>query len=234
MRASNGGRGDHRRRRADHARPARGDDGWWRPPCSGRAWPCSTPPSSTWRCRRSARSCTPRWPACSGSVTAYTLTLAGLILLGGSLGDRFGRRRVFLHRRDLVRAGLRAVRRRPGHRGADRAPGRCRASAARCSPPARWPSSSPRSPPDDRPRAIGAWSGLGGVAGAVGPFLGGWLVGSVGWRWIFLINLPLAAAVVAVTAAARAGEPGPDRARPVRHRRRRCSPRWPWPGSPTR
>ena len=53
--------------------------------------------------------------------------------------------------------------------------------------------------PDDRPRAIGAWSGLGGVAGAIGPFLGGWIVGSIGWRWIFLLNLPLAAAVVAVT-----------------------------------
>ena len=52
---------------------------------------------------------------------------------------------------------------------------------------------------DDRPRAIGAWSGLGGVAGAIGPFLGGWIVGSIGWRWIFLINLPLAVAVLAVT-----------------------------------
>ncbi len=52
---------------------------------------------------------------------------------------------------------------------------------------------------DDRPRAIGAWSGLGGVAGAIGPFLGGWIVGSIGWRWIFLLNLPLAAAVLAVT-----------------------------------
>jgi EmrB/QacA subfamily drug resistance transporter len=52
---------------------------------------------------------------------------------------------------------------------------------------------------DDRPRAIGAWSGLGGVAGAIGPFLGGWIVGSIGWRWIFLINLPLAVAVLVVT-----------------------------------
>ncbi len=51
---------------------------------------------------------------------------------------------------------------------------------------------------DDRPRAIGVWSGLGGVAGAVGPFLGGWIIGSVGWRWIFLLNLPLAAVVMAV------------------------------------
>jgi EmrB/QacA subfamily drug resistance transporter len=53
---------------------------------------------------------------------------------------------------------------------------------------------------DDRPRAVGAWSGLGGVAGAAGPLLGGWIVSAVGWRWVFLLNLPLAAIVIAVTA----------------------------------
>ena len=52
---------------------------------------------------------------------------------------------------------------------------------------------------DDRPRAVGAWSGLGGVAAAVGPVLGGWLVQAAGWQWVFFLNLPLAAAVVAVT-----------------------------------
>src|SRR6202041_3811223 len=52
--------------------------------------------------------------------------------------------------------------------------------------------------PDDRSRAIGAWSGLGGVATAIGPFLGGWLIGAVSWRLVFFINLPLAAAVVAI------------------------------------
>ena len=52
---------------------------------------------------------------------------------------------------------------------------------------------------EDRAKAVGAWSGLGGVAGAIGPFLGGWLVSAAGWRWVFLINLPLAAIVVAVT-----------------------------------
>ena len=52
---------------------------------------------------------------------------------------------------------------------------------------------------DDRPRAVGAWSGLGGVAAAIGPIVGGWLVQAVGWPSIFFLNLPLAAAVVAVT-----------------------------------
>jgi MFS family permease len=50
--------------------------------------------------------------------------------------------------------------------------------------------------PDDRAAAVGAWSGLGGVAGAIGPFVGGYLIDSVSWRVAFLINLPLSAAVV--------------------------------------
>ena len=130
-------------------------------------------------------------------VTAYTLTLAGLILLGGSLGDRFGRRRVFLigviwfalasavcgvAPNIAVLVVARGVQ---GIGGALLTPGSLAIIQSTFSP-------------DDRPRAIGAWSGLGGVAGAVGPFLGGWIVGSIGWRWIFLLNLPLAAAVVAV------------------------------------
>jgi predicted MFS family arabinose efflux permease len=50
--------------------------------------------------------------------------------------------------------------------------------------------------PDDRGRAIGAWSGMGGIATAIGPFAGGWLVSSVSWRLIFFLNIPLAAAVM--------------------------------------
>ena len=131
-------------------------------------------------------------------VTAYTLTLAGLILLGGALGDRFGRRRVFLigviwfalssalcgvSPGIGVLIGARALQ---GIGGALLTPGSLAIIQSSFAP-------------DDRPRAIGAWSGLGGVAGALGPFLGGWIVGSIGWRWIFLLNLPLAAAVIAVT-----------------------------------
>lgn len=52
--------------------------------------------------------------------------------------------------------------------------------------------------PSDRSRAIGAWSGLGGVATAIGPFLGGWLVGAASWRLIFAINVPIAAVVVLI------------------------------------
>jgi EmrB/QacA subfamily drug resistance transporter len=131
-------------------------------------------------------------------VTAYTLTLAGLILLGGALGDRFGRRRVFLigvawFALTSALCGLApsigvliAARALQGIGGALLTPGSLAIIQAAFAA-------------DDRPRAIGAWSGLGGVAGAIGPFLGGWIVGSIGWRWIFLLNLPLAAAVIAVT-----------------------------------
>ena len=131
-------------------------------------------------------------------VTSYTLTLAGLILLGGALGDRFGRRRVFLIGVTWfalasalcgVAPGigvLIAARALQGIGGALLTPGSLAIIQSAFAA-------------DDRPRAIGAWSGLGGVSGAIGPFLGGWIVGSIGWRWIFLLNLPLAAAVIAVT-----------------------------------
>src|SRR3984957_7007735 len=131
------------------------------------------------------------------TVTAYALTLAGLILLGGSLGDRLGRRRGFMvgvvwFALSSALCGLApsigvliAARVLQGVGGALLTPGSLAIIQATFAP-------------DDRPRAVGAWSGLGGVASAVGPILGGWLVQSVGWRWVFLLNLPLAAAVLVV------------------------------------
>ncbi|MEV4382769.1 MFS transporter [Streptosporangium sp. NPDC049644] len=131
------------------------------------------------------------------TVNAYTLTLAGLILLGGSLGDRYGRRRIFLigvvwFALASALCGLApnvqtlvAARALQGIGGALLTPGAL----------AIIQSSFGR---EDRPRAIGAWSGLGGVASAIGPLLGGWLVETAGWRWVFLINLPLSALVVLV------------------------------------
>ncbi|MEW1910687.1 MFS transporter [Kitasatospora sp. NPDC085895] len=131
------------------------------------------------------------------TVNAYLLTLAALILLGGSLGDRYGRRRVFLIGVAWFAAAsaicaaaptievLIAARALQGIGGALLTPGSLAMLQAVFHP-------------DDRGAAVGAWSGLGGVAAAVGPFLGGWLVDGPGWRWIFLINVPVAVAVIAV------------------------------------
>ena len=123
-------------------------------------------------------------------LNSYTLSLACLILLGGALGDRYGRRRVFVLGTGLFTAaslfcaiapsaGMLVVARLvQGAGGALLTPGSL----------AMIESSFRRA---DRARAIGAWSGLGGVATAVGPLLGGYLVDAVSWRAIFLINLPL-------------------------------------------
>jgi EmrB/QacA subfamily drug resistance transporter len=130
-------------------------------------------------------------------VNAYTLTLAALILLAGALGDHFGRRRVFLigvvwFAVASLLCGLApsaqvlvAARALQGIGGALLTPG----SLAIIS------SSFVAA---DRARAVGAWSGLGGVAAAIGPFAGGWLV-ALNWRAVFLVNLPVAVFIVVVS-----------------------------------
>jgi EmrB/QacA subfamily drug resistance transporter len=132
-------------------------------------------------------------------VNGYSLSLASLILLGGSLGDRYGRKRLFqigvgwfatasllcgLAPTMELLIGARVLQ---GIGGALLTPGALailEASFVR----------------EDRARAIGAWSGLGGIGGALGPFLGGWLVQTANWRFIFLINVPVALLVMLVAA----------------------------------
>ncbi len=133
-------------------------------------------------------------------LNGYLLTLASLILLGGSLGDRHGRRRVFALGVGVFTVAsavcaaapnatlLVAARLLQGIGGALLTPG----SLAMIESSFR---------PGDRARAIGAWSGLGGVAAAIGPLLGGYLVEAVSWRAIFLINIPLG--IVVITMATR-------------------------------
>jgi EmrB/QacA subfamily drug resistance transporter len=127
------------------------------------------------------------------TIDAYLLTLGSLIVFGGSLGDRYGRRRVFV-------AGLAGFMLASGICGL--APNLSLLIAARALQgvggallvPASLAMISSSFAPGDRGAAIGAWSGLSGVSTAFGPFVGGYLVDSVSWRFVFLINLPLAAA----------------------------------------
>ena len=130
-------------------------------------------------------------------VTAYTLTLAGLLLVAGALGDRYGRKRVFQigvvwFALTSVLCGaaptlgvLIAARALQGVGAALLTPGSLAIIEASFHP-------------DDRGKAIGAWSGFSGVGTAVGPFLGGWLIQAASWRLIFVINVPVAALVLAV------------------------------------
>ncbi|GAB2863833.1 MFS transporter [Streptomyces deserti] len=156
------------------------------------------------------------------TVNAYLVTLAGLILLGGALGDRFGRRRVFVvgvvwFAVASLLCGLApnagvlvAARALQGVGGALLTPGSLALIQASFHP-------------DDRGRAVGLWSGFGGIGAAVGPFVGGWLVDGPGWRWVFLLNVPLALLCVPValrhvpesdagTSLAREAESGGGRA----------------------
>lgn len=130
-------------------------------------------------------------------LNGYLLTLASLILLGGSLGDRHGRRRIFVIGVAVFTVAsvlcaaapnvevLVVARLLQGIGGALLTPG----SLAMIEASFR---------PADRAPAIGAWSGLGGVAAALGPLLGGYLVEAVSWRAIFLINVPLGLLVMAL------------------------------------
>lgn len=133
------------------------------------------------------------------TVNGYALALAALVLLGGSLGDRFGRRRAFQLGVAWFAAAsllcglapsvewLIAARVLQGVGGALLTPGALAILETSFAP-------------EDRARAIGAWSGLGGIGGALGPLLGGWLLELGSWRALFLINVPAAAVVLWVTA----------------------------------
>ena len=134
-------------------------------------------------------------------LTGYLVALASLILLGGALGDRFGRRKVFVIGTIWFAAAsllcgaapnievLVGARVLQGIGGALLTPGSLAILQASFRE-------------TDRAAAVGAWSGLGGVAGAIGPFVGGGLVDGPGWRWAFLVNVPVAAVAIACARAA--------------------------------
>jgi len=131
------------------------------------------------------------------TLDGYLVTLTALLLLGGSLGDILGRRRVFvagligfaaascvcgIAPNAITLIGARAVQ---GAAGAFLLPGSLAIISATFAQ-------------EDRSRAIGAWSGLAGATSAIGPFVGGFLIDAVSWRLIFFINVPLVAVAVAI------------------------------------
>lgn len=130
-------------------------------------------------------------------IEAYTLFLAALILVGGALGDRYGRRRVYvlgiaLFAVSSMLCGLSqsiyqliAFRAIQGVGGALLIPGSLSIITVFFSP-------------GERGTAIGTWSAFSAITTALGPVLGGWLVENVSWRWIFFINVPIAAAVLTI------------------------------------
>jgi EmrB/QacA subfamily drug resistance transporter len=133
-------------------------------------------------------------------VEAYAMFLAALLLVGGALGDLYGRRKVFLVGVVLfagasawcgLASGIRSLIVARGFQGVGGAllvPGSLALiSSSFCE--------------EDRGRAIGTWSGFTAITAAVGPVLGGWLIEHLSWRWVFFINLPLAVLVVLISLA---------------------------------
>jgi EmrB/QacA subfamily drug resistance transporter len=128
-------------------------------------------------------------------IEAYSLFLASLILVGGSLGDRLGRRQVFAAGIALFTVASVACGASPnigvlilarsvqGVGGALLIPGSLAIISASFNP-------------SRRGKAIGTWSGFSVITTALGPVLGGWLVQNASWRWVFFINLPIAAVTV--------------------------------------
>jgi EmrB/QacA subfamily drug resistance transporter len=132
------------------------------------------------------------------TVNAYTLTFAVLLVTGGRLGDIFGRRRVFLIGVGLFAFASATIGFAPndGWLVGSRA---LQGVGAALMMPGTLSIISHAFPPHERGKAIGIWAGVSAIALAVGPLVGGWLTEDVSWRAIFFLNLPVAAAAIAVT-----------------------------------
>ncbi len=130
-------------------------------------------------------------------IEAYALLLAAFLLVGGSLGDHYGRRRVFV----IGVAVFAAASAWCGLAGSIRELVIARAAqgfGAALLVPGSLALISSAFPEEERGRAIGTWSGFSAITAAIGPVLGGWLIDHVSWRAVFFINIPLAIVVIAL------------------------------------
>jgi EmrB/QacA subfamily drug resistance transporter len=128
-------------------------------------------------------------------VESYALLLASLLLLGGSLGDLYGRRRIFLCGVALFAIASCSCGLAPSITSLIGARGVQGIGAALLIPGSLAIISASYAE-NERGRAIGTWSGFTAITAAIGPVLGGWLVAHGSWRWVFFINLPMAAIVI--------------------------------------
>jgi EmrB/QacA subfamily drug resistance transporter len=133
-------------------------------------------------------------------VNAYVLFLGALILVGGAACDRFGRRRTFVWGTVVFALGSAGCALAPSVEALIAAR-MVKGMGAALMVPQSLAIIAAAFPPDERGRAIGTWAGASAIATAAGPALGGVLIESLGWRAAFWINLPLAAAVVAIARA---------------------------------
>ena len=128
-------------------------------------------------------------------INAYLLPVSALLLLGGAMGDRFGRRMMLIAGIAIfaLASGFCALAMTPSWLLSGRA---AQGVGAAILLPNSLAILGETFTGEKRGRAIGTWAAMGAVVGAVGPVLGGWLIDTVGWRAIFLLNLPLAIAAI--------------------------------------
>jgi EmrB/QacA subfamily drug resistance transporter len=131
------------------------------------------------------------------TVNAYLLPLSALLLIGGAAGDHFGRRRMLIGGIALF-AGASILCALAGSLELLLAARAMQGIGAAMLMPNSLAILGNAFTGEARGRAIGTWASAGAIAAAVGPPLGGWLVGAVGWRSIFFLNLPVAAAAIAM------------------------------------